>query len=298
MNLKKLEAFVSVLEKKSFSEAAVTLKSSQPAISLKIKSLEEELGFELLDRSHSGIQPTAAGVLVYQAATEIFHRWGRLEDDLHGLHDTLTGNLTIGASTIPGTYLVPTWIKKFRKLYPKVTITVEISDSKDILNKLQNQQVDIGIIGMQQHSSKIKFKPIASDSIVLITPYDFPYAETTELNYSLLRDLDLVLREEGSGTRKVMEEYLKLSGYKLTDFRPSISIGNTEGVIAAVEAGLGFSFVSKLAAAPAAKAKRINMIEPTIPYERTFHLTNLLEKVDRPIIKEFNDFLIKDGLSY
>lgn len=294
MNFKKLEAFITVLEKKSFSEAAISLKSSQPAISLKVKSLEEELGIELFDRGHSGIQPTLQGNLVYLAAKDIIQRWVQLNDDLEGFHDTLTGTLAIGASTIPGTYLLPGWIKNFRNLYPKVKITIEISDSTKILNKLLDHQIDIGIVGMQQLSGKMTFSPIATDSLVCITPNEFSFSKGDELDFSVLKKYDLVLREEGSGTRLVMEEYFASNGFSMEDFNTSFSIGSTEGVIAAVEAGIGISFVSKLAAAPAVKANRVQMIEGFKPFQRRIYLSILNETANRPIIKEFVNFLVKN----
>jgi len=293
MNLNKLEAFILVVEKKSFSEAAAALKSSQPTTSLKIKSLEEELGLELLERGTSGIQPTAAGQLVYHAAKELTKRWRRLEDDLHGFQDTLTGTLTIGASTIPGTYLVPGWIKTFRSLYPKVDVTIEIGDSKKILDKLLDHQIDIGIIGLEQDSNKLKFRPIASDSLVLITPNGHPMVHSDDSDFSQIKQYDFVLREKGSGTRKVMEDYLSIHECSLSDLHSVVSIGSTEAVIAAVEAGLGISFISKLAALPAAKAGRIQIVEKFDPFLRNFYFTSLTDTENRPIIKEFTELLLK-----
>jgi DNA-binding transcriptional LysR family regulator len=289
MNLKKLEALAAVLEKKSFSDAAATLKTSQPAISLKIKSLEEELGLELLDRGQSGIQPTPAGTLVHQASKEILHRWRRLEDDLQTIQGTLTGTLTIGASTIPGTYLVPRWVKSFRTLFPNVDVTIQIGDSKKILSMLLDHQIDIGIVGLHQHSNKISFKQIASDSLVWIAGNE----HSGDVDFSDLHTQDFILREEGSGTRKAMVDYLATHGYSLTQLSSSLSIGSTEGVIAAVEADLGISFVSKLAALPAAKANRVKLIEPVKPVDRNFYYTTLTEEGNRPIIKEFTNLLFK-----
>jgi DNA-binding transcriptional LysR family regulator len=297
MNFKKLEAFISVLEKKSFSEAAAALKSSQPAISLKIKSLEEELGIELLDRNRSGVHPTRAGMLVYQTSKEMMEKWSRLEDDLLGFQDTLTGTLTIGASTIPGTYLVPGWIKNFRTLYPKVDVKVEINDSKNVLNKLLDHQIDIGIVGLHQQTNKITSKAVTSDSLVLIVPVEHEISQSTDLDFNRLKEYELVLREEGSGTRKEMEDYLAINGCSLADFNSSLSIGSSEAVISAVEAGLGISFISKLAAVPAVKANRVKMIETLKPYQRNFYISTLSESENRPIIREFTDFLAKEEMS-
>ncbi|MGG5253167.1 selenium metabolism-associated LysR family transcriptional regulator [Neobacillus sp. SM06] len=291
MNLKKLEAFMFVVEKKSFSEAAFSLKSSQPALSLKIKSLEDDLGVNLLERGLAGVQPTAAGKIVYQAAKDIMKRWITLEDELHSLQDVLSGTLTVGASTIPGTYLLPPLLKEFRHKFPKVEVVVVIDDSKKMIEKLLDRQIDIAIVGLKQESSKIKFKQVASDSLVLITPIGHPLVQSKDLNFNEIQRFDFVVREEGSGTRKVMEEFLIQQGYALHDIKAAVSIGSTDAVIAAVEAGLGISFISKLAAATATKANRIEIIEPVIPFSRNFYFAALPEEENRPIIKAFSDIL-------
>lgn len=286
MNLNKLEAFILVVERKSFSEAALALKSSQPAVSLKIKSLEEELGMELIDRSMAILQPTPAGMSVYKAAKEISQRWKVLGDELSSYNGTLTGTLTLGASTIPGTYLLPQRIKKFRELHPKVDIKIEIGDSKAILDKLLNHQIDAGIVGLHQENNKIQFRQFASDSLVLIAPAGHPLADSSFPDFNEIKKYDFVLREEGSGTKKEMEEFLAQQGYSLTDLKSAVSIESTEAIIAAVEAGLGISFVSKLAASPAVRKQQIKIIDSVPPFQRNFYFTTLKEAENRPIIQE------------
>jgi DNA-binding transcriptional LysR family regulator len=291
MNLKKLEAFIMVVEKNSFSEAAAALKSSQPSVSLKIKSVEDELGFELLDRGASGIRPTPAGMLVYTAAKDISNRWRSLEDELGEFKGTLTGTLTIGASTIPGTYLLPGWVKNFRSLFPKVDVKIEIGDSKKILEKLQNHQIDAAIIGMKVESRLLKSNPVAVDSLVLVTPDDHPLVQQESAEFSQIQQYDFVLREEGSGTRKMMEHYLAEKGLSLEDLTVAVSIGSTESVIAAVEAGLGISFISRLAAMPAQRAGRIKIVDTFEPYERAFYLVNHIDAENRPMIRQFSEIV-------
>lgn len=291
MNLKKLEAFIMVVEKNSFSEAAAVLKSSQPSVSLKIKSLEDELGFELLDRGLSGIRPTPAGMVVYTAAKDIANRWRTLEGELGEFQGTLTGTLTIGASTIPGTYLLPGWVKKFRRLFPKVDVKIEIGDSKKILEKLQNHQIDAAIIGMKVESRLLISKPVALDSLVLVTSVDHPLVQEASADFSQIQQYDFVLREEGSGTRKMMEHFLAEKGLSFEDLTVAVSIGSTESLIAAVEAGLGISFISRLAAMPAQKAGRIMIVDTFEPYEREFCLVTHSDAENRPIIRQFSDIV-------
>jgi DNA-binding transcriptional LysR family regulator len=292
LNLKKLEAFKTVVEKQNFSEAAAILNSSQPAVSLKIKSLEEELGIELLNRNHSLIHATPAGMLVYQTAKDMLKQWDQLLENLHLIRGSLTGTLTIGASTIPGTYLLSNWLKNFHQLYPNVHISVHISDSKEILSMLQNHQIDIAIVGVQPSSPKMNSMPITNDSLVFITPPDTLFTSINHFDFSELLTFNMILRENGSGTKYILEKYLSQQGYSLSDFHHFLTIGSTEAVISAVEAGLGISFVSKLAAKPAAQMNRIRIIETVQPYERNFYLTALEDQLQHPIIKEFYQFII------
>ncbi len=291
MNLKKLEAFIMVVEKNSFSEAAAALKSSQPSVSLKIKSLEDELGFELLDRGAAGVRPTPAGMLVYSAAKDIARRWRMLEGELGEFQGTLTGTLTIGASTIPGTYLLPCWVKRFRSLFPKVDVKIDIGDSKKILEKLQNHQIDAAIIGMKVESRLVKSNPVATDSLVLVTPEGHPLVQTESADFAQLQQYDFVLREEGSGTRKMMEHYLAEKKLSIEDLTVAVSIGSTESVIAAVEAGLGISFISRLAAMPAQRAGRIKIVDLFEPYERKFYLVTHTDAENTPMIRQFSEIV-------
>ena len=280
-----------VVEKNSFSEAASALKSSQPSVSLKIKSLEDELGFELLDRGTAGVRPTPAGMHVYMAAKDIANRWRKLESELGEFHGTLTGTLTVGASTIPGTYLLPGWVKNFRSLFPKVDVKIEIGDSKKMLEKLQNHQIDAALIGMKVESRLLKSKPVALDSLVLVTSVDHPLVQTASAGFSQIQQYDFVLREEGSGTRKMMEQYLAEKGLSVEDLQVAVSIGSTESVIAAVEAGLGISFISRLAAMPAERAGRIKIVDTFEPYERVFCLVTHTDAENHPMIRQLSDII-------
>ncbi|PWW20235.1 DNA-binding transcriptional LysR family regulator [Cytobacillus oceanisediminis] len=287
MNFRKLEAFVLLIEKKSFSEVAAQLGCTQPAISQLIKSLEADLNLSLYDRYSSIIRTTPAGHFVYQKAKSILKQWEELEGEIQSFHNTLTGNLVIGASTIPGTYLIPQYVREFHRLFPNVSVSVEISDSKKIIDKIINNQVDIGLVGINPSSNKIMTLEVASDTLVFITPNNHPLSNSNSLNSDTLRNYNFVLREEGSGTRKVMEDYLTIYGIQMSDLQSVVHVGSTEALIASVEAGVGISCVSKLAAIPAATSGRIQIAEGLEPFKRSFYLSTLSKNTNLPIIKEF-----------
>lgn len=291
MNIRKLKTFVLLIEHKSFSIVAAHLNCSQPAVSRQIKSLENDLNTALLDRNSAHVRPTPAGQFVYGKAKAIIEQWESLQTELQGYHDTLTGNLVIGTSTIPGTYLIPQWVRRFQLQYPKVAVSVEISASEKVLEKLKTEHIDIGIVGSKPQTNDMQFVPVATDSLVFITPADHPLNTLSNDAWSSLTKYDFVLREEGSGTRKMMEDFLSGHGIRLSDLRIVLQVGSTEALISAVEAGIGVSCVSDLAAVPAMKAGRIKIIDGLSSIKRTFYLTMLQKKRNYPIIKAFGTFV-------
>jgi DNA-binding transcriptional LysR family regulator len=294
MNLKKIQAFVLILEKRSFSEAAECLGLSQPAVSNHVKSLEQDLGVRLLDRVSSSIQPTPAGNYVYSMGRQLLGQWHEMEEGVKNFHGILTGNLKIGASTIPGTYLVPKWIGKFYELFPRVDMINEIADSEHILNRILNRQIDIGITGAKSNSPEIISELVATDSLVLISPAGHPLVSSTyDKNPCDLLQYNFVLRESGSGTRKSMEEGLKGCGIQSNELRVVAQFGSTEAIIAAVEEGLGISFVSNLAARPAVNAGRVQLVSIMETFSQGYYLSYLKGRHDHPIIKEFVSLVLK-----
>jgi DNA-binding transcriptional LysR family regulator len=294
MNLKKIQAFVLILEKRSFSEAAEYLGMTQPAVSNHIKSLEKDLGVRLLERVSSSIQPTPAGNYVYSMGRQLLDQWKEMREGVQNFHGILTGNLKIGASTIPGTYLLPKWIGKFYELFPKVDIINEIADSEQILARILNKQIDIGITGAKSNSPDIISELVATDSLVLISPNGHPLVSSTyERNPCDLLQYNFVLRETGSGTRKSMEEGLKGCGIQVDHLRIVAQFGSTEAIIAAVEEGLGISFVSNLAARPAVHAGRVQLVSIMESFRQRYYLSYLKARNDNPITKEFVNLVLK-----
>jgi DNA-binding transcriptional LysR family regulator len=292
MNLKKIQAFLLVIDKGSFSDAAELMGLSQPAISQHVKSLEEDLGVSLINRSSSFVQPTVAGRYVYKIGSQMLTLCKELEEGVHAYHGTLTGTLRIGASTIPGTYLVPKWIGQFHEKYPKVDVVLEIGDSQGMLNKLSNRQVDLVLIGSKPSCPDMEFEIVAEDTLVLIAPNNHPiFSAKWDGEVKRLLQFPFVIREMGSGTRRAMEEWLRRYEVNLSDMKTVAQMGSTESLIAAVEAGIGLSLVSQLAAAPAVKANRIQTVAEVSEIQRMFHLAYLKARQDHPIIKEFVHFI-------
>jgi DNA-binding transcriptional LysR family regulator len=294
MNLKKIEAFLLVIEKRSFSEAAEAFGRSQPAVSQQIRSLEADLGVVLLDRSSSVVQPTPAGKYVYQTGKRLLEQWEEIQKGVQAFHGILTGTLHIGASTIPDAYLLPQWLSAFHRRYPKVELTVESGDSKEMLSRLQNRQIHVAITASKPDDGEIVSRPVASDSIVMISPIGHPIVHRYKQNPCNLLDYDFVIREEGAGTRESLDEALARCGLQVADLNVAAQVGSTEALIAAVEQGLGISLVSKLAVTRAITAGRVQLVSVVEPLSQKYYFCCLKSQANIPIIEKFFSVIIEE----
>lgn len=280
MNLKRIKTFKLLIEHKNFSVVANILNISQPAVSNQIKSLEEELGAILINRDTFEI--TETGRIVYQQGLQLLTKWEELVADCQALQQQLSGIIRIGASTIPGSYLVPTVLKKFRELFPRVEVNLYVNESEEIQRLLKNEKIDIAIIGALPRGDLFQSHMIAQDSIVLIGP-----ADSDEVNgYGDIADKPFIFRGEQSGTWQAVEDGFKnwSKGKTLDQLHCVAKVHSTESVMNMVELGLGYSFVSHLAA-QSMKQNQIKVIAE-LPIKRSLYLTYLKSKTYHPIVKE------------
>ncbi|HAU31257.1 MAG: Transcriptional regulator, LysR family [Desulfotomaculum sp. 46_80] len=248
MNLKQLEVFLWVAELKGFTKAAKRLYMSQPAVSFQIQSLEEFLGVKLFWRNEKNVILTEAGKLLFEQAKQIVAHFYKIKSVVNDLKELKTGSLTIGASTIPGEYILPKLIGDFRRQFPGIQINVRIAGSAQVEKWLLNREIDLGFCGTLISGKEIECLPFLTDHLVLIAPVDHPWEAGGEIKISDLVKEKFVLRESGSGTRKTFETSLARSNISKEQLSIVMEMGSTRAVITAVEAGLGVSVVSFLAA--------------------------------------------------
>ncbi|MEW6162420.1 MAG: selenium metabolism-associated LysR family transcriptional regulator [Nitrospirota bacterium] len=245
MDIHGLKVFASVFKNKSFTKAAEEIHLSQPTISDHIKSLEEELDCKLFDRLGRTVIPTKEAEALYSLAEEIIEKATNVKDIIGQLKKELKGELTIGASTIPGTYLMPSLMAAFHKKYPSVSFQIFISDSKEIAEKVLKHELLLGVIGTKLSNEQIHHIPFIEDELIAVaSPHSIKTSTMT------LRDFikfPMVLREEGSGTRKELERILENRGITLEDVKIAGIFGSTDAVKQAVKAGLGTSILSEYA---------------------------------------------------
>lgn len=241
MDIHQLRVFISVFKNKSFSKAAKELFLTQPTISEHIKTLEEELNCKLFDRFGKVIIPTKEAEILYEKAREVVEKVENLKDVLQKIKSTPSGNLYIAASSIPGTYILPKLISSFKKIYPKISIQIDISDSKSVIESLLSGEILLGIVGTKLHKSKIDYFPFMDDELVIASPN---FIEESLIEPEEILKYPFIMREEGSGTKKEMEKWLEEMGIDIEKLNIVCTLSSTDAVKEAIKNGMGISILS------------------------------------------------------
>lgn len=230
MNEFKLLVFHKVATQGSFSKAAEDLFVSQPAVTKQINSLEDELGIKLFERNNKGIVLTAAGKLLLEHAGVILAQFRRLKNDMSLLSEQVSGELTIGASTTIAQYVLPPVLAQFRQANPSLKFTLLNENSSTVENLLQRHEINLGIIEGLPDNSALQYTLFIKDELVLITHKTSIYHRLETCSLNDLRKSDLVLREKGSGTLEVFEDFIQQYGLNLDDMNTLIQLGSTESI--------------------------------------------------------------------
>ncbi|GAW94203.1 LysR family transcriptional regulator, partial [Calderihabitans maritimus] len=235
----KLQVFLTVAEEGSFSAAAKKLHLTQSAISFQISALEEYYQAPLFERLSRGVALTETGEILKKYAREIIALSQRLDEDIAELKGLVRGRLTIGASTIPGEYILPRYIGIFTANFPKVEVNMKVADSKKVVDMVLAREIDLGMVGTLFDERKLVSRPVLSDRLLLIASPEHPLAKREKVELKDILDYPFVLRERGSGTRRVMERGLEEAGISPGQIKLRMELGSTEAVKTAVEEGLG-----------------------------------------------------------
>jgi LysR family transcriptional regulator, transcriptional activator of the cysJI operon len=247
MDTRQLAAFCAVVERKSFSQAAERLGVTQPAVSLQIRSLEQRLGRQLLDRSGRRVEPTEAGRRLYASAQRVLAAEEHLLEDLDADDEgAITGTLELGASTGPGGTVVPLLLCEFQEQHPDVRVRLTVSDTQTVVDRVAERELELGIVGAGRRHRGVAFEPFFSDEVVLACAADHRVAGKT-VSLDDLKGEKLIVMQEGAGVRQVIEDELRKAGMRLRDLDVRLELGLQESVRSAVLAGHGIAFISRLA---------------------------------------------------
>jgi DNA-binding transcriptional LysR family regulator len=249
IDLMRLQTFILAAEQLSFSEAAKLQHLTQPTVSHHIKLLEKELGVELFDRSGNSLKLTEAGRLMLPWAQKLVHQALELHDLMHSLEDKIVGQLRIACSTTAGKYVLPQLAARFSLRYPGIQVSILACQPERIMLRLLEDEADLGVVSSDHHCGNgLECQEFFDDAMVLIVPRQHPWANRPSIEPAELLEEQMIIREETSGTRRVMLTELAKHDITPEDLHLFLELGNAEAIVRTVQAGFGVSFVSKMAA--------------------------------------------------
>lgn len=290
----RLVVFRSVAEQLSFRKAAEQLFLTQPAVSLQIKALEEDLGIQLFDRTGKQIALTPAGSLLMRYATQVRELLSEADQKIAALCGDHAGNLALGASTTIAQYVLPSILGDFRRQHPRAAFTLVSGNTEEIVDAVERKSAALGLIEGPAHSRDLKTEPFLFDELVLIVPAAHEWFDRSTIPAPEIAGYPLLLRERGSGTRQVVETALESRGIRRRALNVPLELDSTESIKSAVEAGLGCGFVSRWALAKDSRLGAsfgiVNL--EGLRIERQFLIATLAGSQLHGLASEFRRFLL------
>jgi DNA-binding transcriptional LysR family regulator len=290
----RLVVFRTVAEQHSFRKAAEELYLTQPAVSLQIKALEEDIGVQLFDRTGAQIALTEAGKVLLGYSQQANALFVQAEQEIAALSGDHAGQLALGASTTIAQYVLPRLLGEYCKENPRVHPTLISGNTEHIVEAVEKQKIELGFIEGPARSREVKSEPFLEDELVLIASTAHEWAECASISVSDLCSAPLLMRERGSGTRRVIEMALERQGIKRNSMRIVMELDSTEAIKSAVEAGLGVGFVSRCAIAKDLRLGtnfKIVAIEG-LRIKREFLITYIKGPEPQGLAHQFRRFLI------
>jgi len=240
----RLKVFRTVADHLNFRQAAEALYLTQPAVTLQIKALEEELGVPVFDRTENKIALTEAGQILLKYAKKVEALTSVARQELARLVGQEEGDLSAGASTTIAQYLLPRLIGEFQRLHPKIRLSLIGVNTEKIVQGVLDGTLAIGLIEGPSLHRDVGEEPFVADEIAVVVPSKHEWAGQ-QVEIQQLCKAPLILREKGSGTRRVVEAAFKAAGIQMKHVRVAMELDSTEAIKSAVEAGLGVGFVSR-----------------------------------------------------
>lgn len=267
----RLNTFIVLAKIKSYTKAAEILNITQPAVSQHIKFLEESYGVQLFKKQGKGIELTDEGKTLFKYAEKIESLYREMETEIKNKSGIIK-TYNVGASMTIGGYVLPNILAKHKKIYKKTTILLHVHNTEEIIEMLLTRKLDFAVVEGPFDRKKFKFKKFKDDELVLAVSPDNEFIKQKQVDIKDVISGNLILRERGSGTRKIFEDKVVDAGYDLKDIRNYMEIGSISAIKSLVESNLGYTVISK----------------ETIKKEIAIGTIKVLPIKDMSIVREFN----------
>jgi DNA-binding transcriptional LysR family regulator len=283
---RRLQVFHTVARLLSFTKAAETLHMTQPAVTFQVRQLEEHFNTRLFDRTHNRISLTDAGRHVFAYADRIFELYAEMESSVRDITGEIRGTLTIGASTTIAEYMLPPLLGDFKERFPSVTIHLKVSNTEGIVTMVENNAIDLGVVEAPVSNKSLVVETCKLDRLVAIVPPGHPLADRQSVDFSTLLQYPFICREEGSGTREVIGDYLERQTDCSAALQVAIELGSPEAVKGAVEAGMGVSVVSRTTIQKELRLGTLVAVDLDPPLDRPFSFVHQKQKFRLRVMEE------------
>ena len=295
MDFKELDSFVTIAKVKSFSRAAEKLFLTQPALSNHISKLEKELGITLFERNNKKTELTQAGQQFYFSALEILNQRELALLNLQKYQGKIEGLLQVATSSVPGQYILPDILVGFHNIYPDVTYNLHYYySSGEVIEHLLSGELDFGFVGCEPESRNLVYEKIADDQLVAIAPNREPFSSMQSISFARLLEEPLLLRKEGSATRKAFDNAIKAQTGLTKQPKILAHMHNNEMIVLCVKAGLGLSIVSSLSVDDKVKAGFVKKLPiEDYKFKNAFYFVYPKNRSLSPLSMRFKDFVFQ-----
>ncbi|MCG5513781.1 selenium metabolism-associated LysR family transcriptional regulator [Ectothiorhodospira shaposhnikovii] len=287
---RRLQVFYTVARLLSFTKAAEALHMTQPAVTFQVRQLEEHFNTRLFDRTHNRVSLTEAGRTAYGYAERIFEAYTEMDNAIREITGDVTGALTLGASTTIAEYMLPALLGNFKKKYPEVNLRLKVSNSEGIVSMVENNIIDLGVVEGPVSNRNLQVEMCRLDQLVVIVPPSHPLAKKDCLSIEEILPFPFICREEGSGTREVIMDYLVAQDVDRNGLAICLELGSPEAIKGAVEAGMGVSILSRSTIDKELALERLVGIPLEPPLTRQFSFVHQRQKFRLRAMEELLSF--------
>jgi len=287
---RRLQVFHTVAKLLSFTKAAETLHMTQPAVTFQVRQLEEHFNTRLFDRTHNRISLTEAGKRVFEYSDRIFELYSEMENAVREMTGDVSGILMIGASTTIAEYMLPALLGDFKKKYPDVNVQLKVSNSDGIVHMVENNAIDLGVVESPVMNKNLVVEMCRMDQLVAVVSPQHPLADRESVGINDLLEYPYICREEGSGTREVIADYMTAQGVNPGQVNLTMELGSPESIKGAVEAGMGVSIISYATVQKELKLGTLVSLTLVPALERPFSFVHQKQKFRHRAMDELLEF--------
>jgi DNA-binding transcriptional LysR family regulator len=291
MSDRRLKVFHTVARLLSFTKAAEELHMTQPAVTFQVRQLEEYFNTRLFDRTHNKVSLTPAGERVSEFAERIFDLYSEMENTVRDLTGEISGALTIGASTTIAEYMLPALLGEFKNCYPDINLRLKVSNSEGIVSMVEHNVIDLGVVESPVSNKNLIVEVCHEDQLVVIAAPDHELVKRGgKVRASDILRYPFVSREEGSGTRDVIRQYLMDEKVNPGDLNLSLELGSPESIKGAVEAGMGITIISHSIIGKELKLNTLAELQLDPPLSRSFSFVRQRQKFRVTVMEKLLEF--------